>query len=44
MSELFCKYCNKEYKNALAHRKHEIFCKCVNDARNEEYLKNNDIS
>ena len=29
-----CEYCNKEYKNALAHRKHEIFCKCVNDARN----------
>ena len=38
MTELFCKYCHKEYKNALAHRKHEIFCKCVNDARNDNDL------
>ena len=38
MTNLFCKFCQKEYKNALAHRKHEIFCKCVNDARNDNDL------
>ena len=35
MTNLFCKFCQKEYKNALAHRKHEIFCKCINDTRND---------
>ena len=38
MTNLFCKFCQKEYKNALAHRKHEIFCKCINDTRNDNNL------
>lgn len=38
MSILHCKYCIKPYKNETAHKKHEIFCKCIQDARSDKDL------